>query len=649
MDATVSGAWNPEKVAVFKESFYSFLQHITIASKEKGQMILGENLYRAQVMFYETIFDGLSEDIHDFYFLKSRQLGISTGTRPLSLFWLGMHEGLRGGMVFDSSFNTAAARREIEATLDSLPKSLHFPRIRSRNRDALILENDSWLLFMQAGTKNSRAGGGLGRSLGLNFVHASELSSWANEEGVVSFRQSLAQDWPDRLYIWESTARGYELWFRTWEDAKDDPFRKRTCFIGWWAKDNQIIRRTAPEWSLYGSDPPNKKEQDRIDAVKELYDWEVTPEQLAWYRWKTDPARDLDENDPEDTTVTQEQPWTESEAFQATGSSFFMADKISAATARLTEEPRPSAYRFWPGIDFVTCEMMPAKTKREHEFRMWEEPANDSWYVVAADPAFGHDEKNNNSAAQVLRCYADAIDQVGEYASASIQPHQFAWLLWTLVGYYGSKSGSQVMMICELNGPGEEVWRQYQATRQIVQHGYLRSAAKEKGIADIFNNARNYIYQRSDSMNAGHAWHFKTTGQNKVQMMEACRNYFHNGIFLPRSYELLEEMRTITRDGDTIGAENNNRDDRTFSVALGIRAWEEKVRRGMIAGNRTKEAERAKQSMSIEDQWALFTRNNLSAFFARKQSARLQDQRVQTRAAWRSSIGGHRYTPTRRW
>lgn len=600
-------------------------------------MILADNLYRAQIMFYETIFDGLRQDIHDFYFLKSRQLGISTGTRPLSLYWLGMHEGLRGALVFDSAFNTSAARREIEETLQNLPARLHFPKIRSKNRDALILENDSWLMFMQAGTKNSRAGGGLGRSLGLNFVHASELSSWANEEGVTSFRQALAQDFENRLFINESTARGYELWYKLYTDAQKDQLTKRTCFIGWWAKDNQIIKKNDPKFSVYGVDPPNKREEERINTVRDLYDWDVTPEQLAWYRWTTDPSRDLEEDDEEDSFLLSEQPWCESEAFQSTGSSFFMGEKLSAAMSALQDEVKPKTYRFLPGLDFVTSDIQPAKFKREVEFRVWEEPVTDAVYVVAADPAFGHDEDNDNSAVQVLRCFADGVEQAAEFASATIHPHHFAWLLWSIIGYYGSTMpGCRVQFICEINGPGAEVWRQFQATERIVRDGYLRAAAREKGIADIFGNVSRYIYTRADSMSGGGAWMFQTSGKTKVPIMEACRGYFHNGMLLVRSMEALEEMRTITRSGDTIEAEGANRDDRTFSLALGIEGWT-KVRPSLISGNRTRAAEKAKVNISIEDQWQIYRNFQFSDFLKKSSGSRISTERQRARDQWRNA------------
>jgi hypothetical protein len=213
------------------------------------------------------------------------------------------------------------------------------------------------------------------------------------------------------------------------------------------------------------------------------------------------------------------------------------------------------------------------------------------------------------------------------------------------VGYYGSKNGNQVGMIVDINGPGEEVWRHYQTTQRIVQQGYLRHAAREKGISDIFNNARSYIYTRSDSMNAGHSWQFKAQQQLKVQVMEAHRNYFHNGILVVRSARALEQMKGVTRDGDAIGAEGRNRDDHVYAQAMAVRYWEDRFRRGMIAGNRTRAAERAKLSISVEDQWALWNRNTLADFFKRKEAEQLRAAHQMQTAAWRRAA-----RPTqRRW
>lgn len=631
--------WNRQKVEDFRESFLEFLRYVRIDSKELGGgAILGDNIYRAQTMFLDAVFDALADDIHDIYILKSRQLGLSTISRALSLFWLGVHSGLKGAVVLDTGRNSQSARREIVGMIRGLPKSFRFPKIDKDDRDMLGLDNNSSTLWLQAGLSNSKAGGGLGRSVGINFAHASEISSWVNEEGLMSFRRSLADTYDDRLYIWESTARGYNAWHALWEEAKEDDLGKRCAFFGWWAKDSHEYARGTPEFERYGTSPPTHRELQRIKAVRDMYGWQITPEQLAWYRKTADPTQVLDDDEPEDSLILQEEPWTEDEAFQQTGSSFFDSESLTKAANRIASiNARPQQYKFVAGNDFVGCDIRMAKTRRETELRVWEEPVVGGNYVVCADPAFGRDEANNHSAASVMRCYADAVDQAAEFASPLCPPHHFSWLLLSLVGWYGGTvPGAKVLMVCEINGPGEEVWRQYQASLLLVRGGgYLRQQAERKGIADLYRNVINYRYQRSDSMHSGNNWMWKSTQQNKVQIMEACRNYLQSGTLTVNSMEALEEMKSISREGDRIGAEGKNRDDRTFALALGVRGWEEKIRRGMIAGNQTRQAEMAKMSMSIVDQRQVYETNMLQGFFREKELRRMQLARQAQVANWR--------------
>lgn len=287
-------AWSREKRTVFEEGFYEFLNNCHIFSKDTtGLVCLGRNLYDGQRRFFTSVFDGLEEDKHDIYCLKSRQLGISTGVRALDVFWNGVHDGLPGAVVFDTDANKNTARREITQMLKNLPKTFKFPRIRVENRNEIILENESRLLFMAAGTKESRSGGGLGRSTGLAFAHCSEICSWENTEGITSFEQALSEVNPDRLYIWESTGRGYNIWHGKVQDAKADETHKSFVFLGWWSKNNQMIPADHVDYQQYGTEPPNKQEKERIVAVYDRYGHQITPEQLAWVRRKTDPAFEL--------------------------------------------------------------------------------------------------------------------------------------------------------------------------------------------------------------------------------------------------------------------------------------------------------------------------------------------------------------------
>jgi hypothetical protein len=623
----IQAGWNPDKVQAYEEAYEIFTSQVRFSSKETGgDTVLSEHRYKSQEWFLRAVWDGLAEDIHDFSILKSRQLGVTTEARALGTFWMGIHDGLRGAMVFDTDSHKEEARLEIEMMIHSLPRSVKFPRIRTLNRYMMTLENGSLIRFMSAGVRTSKSSGVLGRSSGINMLLASELCSWDNDEGIVALKQSLAEEYENRLYIKESTGRGFNAWHEMWQEALADDLNQRTIFLGWWLKDTQIIRRGTAMWEKYGAPETTDDELKRIYEVKKRYGFEISREQLAWYRRKMDPARDRDKDDPEDSMQIQEQPWTEDECFMATGSTFFDSVKLSERMAQAVPH-KYQAFKFWPGVDFFTSMIEPARTWRECQLKLWEEPQPDATYVVAADPAYGHDEKNDRSAIEVLRCYADKIEQVCEYASASTPTHQFAWLIETLGAYYGLYSGSAVYQIVELNGPGEAVWREMSQLVRAIRTGYYAAAARERGITDMVNNLRQYHYTRSDSMTSGHSYHWKTTTQLKIAIMERCRDFVHNGTMLVRSQETLEEARSITRDGDTIKAEGKKHDDRIFTLALGARCWEERVQRGLMAQNRTKAADVAKRALSVADQYLLFQQFQLADFFKVKQVERSVAQR----------------------
>src|ERR1700686_182338 len=265
--------WSHQKRVAFEEAFYAFLSQCRINSKNLGFVSLGDNLYWGQRQFITRILDGLEQDIHEFYCLKSRQLGITTICRAFSAFYLGIHKGLSGALVFDSNENKNLARDELVTMINDLPPRLKFPGIKKDNRDGLALVNDFKILFKSAGVKKAKTSGNLGRSAGLSMAHLSELFSYENEEGLISFRRSLSDSNPDRLYIYESTARSYNSWEVMWRHAREDDSHCVCVFIGWWAHDGQQIERGTKDWILYGEQPPTSKEKYKIEQVKKLYDY----------------------------------------------------------------------------------------------------------------------------------------------------------------------------------------------------------------------------------------------------------------------------------------------------------------------------------------------------------------------------------------
>ena len=635
--------WSKQKRRVMERGFYAFLQRTYVNSKEYGRICLGDQLYDGQKQFIKAVFNALEDNKHKVFVLKARQLGLSTISRALSAFYIGMHDGMQGALVFDTMPHRDSARIELGKLIRNLDPSLKFPRVLgvggSGNRDSLQLENDARILFLSAGTQQRSTSGTLGRSEGLTMAHLSELCSYDNPEGLKAFEQSMSEFHPDRLYIYESTARGYNQWKDMWDDACADTAHCETLFLGWWSRQDQRIAKDDPDFELYGMEPPSTRELERMADVKRLYGLEITVEQLAWIRRKVDPAAraagDTDAGfEAEDNVMLAEQAWTAEEAFQQTGSKFFGAKALTQIT-RKNATNAFKAYMYWAGEEFPP-RIFHAENLKMTELKVWDEPDPDGVYVLACDPAYGENEENDHSAIQVCRCYADGLDQVAEYSWPLVTTYQLAWVIASLLGWYG-QNRAEIRYILELNGPGTAVFNELKNLRQKIEATRHIPGEQEKGISDIFRNVRTYIYNRPDSMGAGYNYHWVTNINRKVMIMERLRDFVGNGKLRVRSLSTIGEMKSVGREGDSIHAPRGMRDDRTFALALAVHYWETKVMTGMIAQRKTREAEAAKRRLSIVDQVALFNQNHLDMFFSSKRQQRNTFRQQMLRQQWRNA------------
>jgi hypothetical protein len=126
-----------------------------------------------------------------------------------------------------------------------------------------------------------------------------------------------------------------------------------------------------------------------------------------------------------------------------------------------------------------------------------------------------------------------------------------------------------------------------------------------------------------------------TTAALKITFMERLRDFVSNGMFRIRSMDLVGEMKSIAREGDTIKAPGSMKDDRVLAAAFAINCWETGPKRLLMAASRTRETEVARQRLTITDQVNLYQQNQLQYFFSRKARDRMAGQREQTRRSWR--------------
>lgn len=607
------------------------MNNCVIDSKEEG----GDApfvLYESQKRFLREVFDGLSNDIHTFVVLKARQLGLSTVTRALVVFWAFMHPGLKVALVYDTELNKEAARNEVKRFLEALPSS-HRVTEDSHNRYQTVLSNGSTITYFVAGIKKTKSSGGLGRSHGINCCGCTEISSWDDVEGLRAFERSLAQKFPDRLYIWESTPRGYNIFYDVWREAKADDLTKRAIFIGWWANENYTISRDDPRFERYGINPPTEEEQTKIDIVADRYGHNVSMEQLAWFRHEYDPSKEEDgEEHVGQEIIQQELPWMEEEAFLMSGTQFFPSDKLSQAMSA-ARKVKPQGWNYSMTSDFLDTVPYQERIIRRAQLKIWDEPEENARYVIGADPAYGSSDDSYNHCAQVLRCYADGVDQVAEFCDSTMDTSQFAWVLLHLAGAY-----KHATFLMELNGPGHAVWAEIRSMKNLIQQGYLREIAMETGLDKVFRHVRDYVWAKEDSITRSpSAFHWETNTKRKITVMDRLKGLFNTGAIKIKSQECLVEMQRMVRDGDTIKGEGTAKYDRVMALSLAVRCWEDSERRTLVAQQRTREYESNNRQITVNDLQKMFSEGIVGDFFTRYRRDRLFQERMARRGrrwAW---------------
>ncbi len=243
----------------FEPAFRDFLAHVTILSKNEGytQFIPYDLPWLpgagAQEYVLNEIFAGLENDIHFFVIGKARQLGMTTLMLLLDIFWCAMYPGLQGAMVFDEASNKEKIRLLLEEILERLPDTHPLPIIR-HNTGGIVFDHGplgrSMIDYLIAGTKKKP--GSLGRSRAFNFLHGTEVAQWGDEEGLESLLSSLSDTYPARLFVFESTGKGYNHFHSMFEDAVADELTQKAVFIAWWRHPGYTAAEGSPVYRRYG-------------------------------------------------------------------------------------------------------------------------------------------------------------------------------------------------------------------------------------------------------------------------------------------------------------------------------------------------------------------------------------------------------------
>lgn len=561
--------------------FWGFCKHLRINSKEFGSISLAKP-YGPQRWVMGQIARGLDQGIHDFTVLKCRQVGLSTITLALDLYWPFTHRGLDGSLITHDDKAHVSFRTQLQEMYDSLPKMLK-PRSTSHNREEFVFKfpdnTMSRLQYQIAGTR-ATGGGALGRSKGNAFVHATEMSSWGDQDGYMSLKNSLAEINPNRLYLWESTARGYNKFQELWDVARR-AVTQQAIFTSWWAHEMYRVERGSAIYNTYWGEQGRMTKEERElardvallykDQLEYLYGTaEIRPEQIAWYRWYSEEKT----SDPD--MVRQEMPWTEHQAFVVTGSQFFASKWLSDSYKRVNAEGSPAYFRVEVRHHMADTHVITSPPKVAN-LTVWATPVEKAYYVLGADPAYGSSDWADSFVVSVWRAYADRLEQVAEYATPDCLPYQFAWVMCYMAGCYAPCHWN-----LEVNGPGAAVLGELDNLKRMQWAG---SKQDRQTMKNFLGGMREFLYTRADQINrTPTARGTSSTLKEKRRYFDTYRDYCSRGMVMPHSRRLLDEMKWVTNEpGEAPSAKGRNKDDRVIGACLATQMWHDKMRPKLLA------------------------------------------------------------------
>jgi len=429
----------------------------------------------------------------------------------------------------------------------------------------------------------------LGRGKAITYLHGTETSSWGDEEGLASLLASLAETNPLRLYMFESTARGFNMFHDMYVTAKRAR-TQRAIFCGWWRNEFYSIEAENPIYKVYWDGKITPEEKEWVKDIKKLYNFEINSRQIAWWRWK------MAEGIKDDALMYQEFPPTEDYAFVMTGSSFFSNSKCTDAIKECRKKV-PDCYRYVMGINFQDTEVMKTNPKLA-TLKIWEEPVDTAYYVIGADPAYGSSDWADRFCIQVYRCYADGMEQVAEFATSELNTYQFAWVIAHLAGAYKNST-----LNLELNGPGQPVVQELRNLKRQANVIASIPETKKQGEAlmAVLSSMQNYIWRKNDTLGGlSNSIGVITTQATKERMMTYFKDYFERDMLTVRSEELIEEMKTIRREGSSIMAPGRSKDDRVMATAMATMAWAEQVQPQLIMRQITRNVSKTQENYTPE-------------------------------------------------
>lgn len=554
-------------MTTIRQGLYDLLGSVEVDTKERGRCHVDP--WPSQRLVIDSVAKGLNEGVHEFVVLKCRQVAITTVCSVIELFWALANPGVQGAIIADRTDNLERLRRIFAALLETLPDEWRSPehKLVQNNRTGMAFANRSVIDLLAAANNPD-----LGASRALNMMHATECSLWRSLAGVESLKASLARQNPNRLYVWESVANGFNWFYNFCQQAKQDRHMK-FIFVGFWSNPTYSIPKSDPDYKVYWDGSLTADEITRARFCKQEYGVTIKPEQIAWWRREAEFRAE--------EYMLRHYPWHERECFIASGSGFFPAQRTLEIGEALAAGPPYKGYRYIFDENFLGSRIEQVTNAEDAMLKVWEPPEPEGLYVIGVDPSGGGGGESDDHAIQVLRCYSDRVVQVAEFKSNRPLTYQLAWVLAHLAGAYRDHLAN-----LEVTGVGAAVIPEVRNLRMLAERGQLRGEQGAAGILDMIGAVRWFLYKRPDTLGgAGNVIAWKANQDNKHQVYSELRDSLMLRRIEIRSIKLINQMQATIQDEGWLGAgpDTGENDDLVSALVLAHHAWVEWRRPALVA------------------------------------------------------------------
>lgn len=299
-----------------------FIEDNYYIKNKEGQLVKIKFNF-AQTEFYNILKESLYKKPTRIIVLKARQLGISTFSEAIAFHLTTMQANTDSLIIAHQAESSSKIYEMTQLFADSLPNGLK-PQQKYSNKKMLVFDNEkgtglkSSIRVMVA---NDSVRGGT-----YKIAHLSEVAFWEKPDETMNALMQCIPSTKDSLVIVESTANGFNYFYKLWQDAVNGRNDFIPVFLPWYVD---------PNYSMPLKEPLVNKTPYEIE-IQERYS--LTDEQLNWRRWciKNNCSND-------ELKFRQEYPITAEEAFIVSGQSVFN-NEIILDHLKHIEEPIKTGY-----------------------------------------------------------------------------------------------------------------------------------------------------------------------------------------------------------------------------------------------------------------------------------------------------------------